>query len=377
MLVSCQSNQEIKSKRNEAIEIDIDEATILSQPLKLSEIASTIEYIPLETSPESLLSNYSNFSVTDKYILVSQNGQIKQFDKSGRFIRNLVKVGRGPGEGFSRCLVIDDSGENLYMYSNFAHKIMQYNLKNGENYNSIADPEPESFTENIFHYRNCLVLIFSNSSEKHFFKIYSLENNEFLLEWPIKYQLSDRSFNSIAEYSTAYFQKYSDTLLFKEMFSDTLYQTTDFEDLQTRYIFKGGKKLTYEAYHQFLSNPGKNNIDNKLIIGRFLETKNSLFFYGYSQNRSKIYLYDKTKNNLKAYPGKEIVNDLDNGPKFKINWRPHSTIHMNNRIFCMLDPFIDIEPLNKRNVKSEKATELIKKINKNSNPILMVAKLKE
>lgn len=262
------------------------------------------------------------------------------------------------------------------MYSNFAHNILLYDLKSGENINSIKDPETDFWTESFHYYKMNLFLISSNSSQNFFFKVYDLSDMHCILKWPIRYQTDSKSLNSIAEYSTMYTQDFNDTLLFKEMFNDTLYQTTNFQDYTSRYIFKGGDKLTYESYHQFLSNPTKAKIDNKLIIGRFLEDPKYLFFYSYNGKESNIFIYDKKNKKLSAYKGTVIINDLDGGVNFKMNWDPHSTIYHNGNIYCLLDPFKDVKGLDEKNIKADKLRNLTSIINEFSNPVLMIVKLK-
>jgi hypothetical protein len=376
ILISCQPTQDNNQLKENSRIIDLDKVTIVERSLKMSEIAETIDYIALETSDKAFITQGAHFRATDNYFLLSQRGQIKQFDQSGKFIRNLVNVGRGPGEGFSRCFEVDDSSDNLFMYSNFAHNIIKYNLNSGININTFKDPETEFWTDNLHYYKGNLLFISNSASEKFFFKVYSLDDMQCILTWPIKYQTNFRSLNSIAEYSSTYAQNIDSALLIKEMFSDTIYLTTDFKDLKPRYIFNGGEKLAYQSFQQFLSDPGKATIDNKLIIGRFFETSKSLFFYGFNGKKINLYMYDKIENKLRVYNGKEIINDLDNGINFKINWDPHSTIYYKGNIYCIIDIFQNQKELKLSNLKSDKLKEILKGVDEFSNPILMIVKLK-
>lgn len=62
---------------------------------------STSEYliIPLETTNYSLIGDGTKIiAVTDDYILVENNEGLLQFNKSGRFIRQIMRKGKGPNE---------------------------------------------------------------------------------------------------------------------------------------------------------------------------------------------------------------------------------------------------------------------------------------
>ena len=60
------------------------------QPAGLSEVGSSITYIPLETSAKSLLGELNKVIITDSYIAVhssTANNGVLLFDHSGGFIR--------------------------------------------------------------------------------------------------------------------------------------------------------------------------------------------------------------------------------------------------------------------------------------------------
>ncbi|MFA5849402.1 MAG: 6-bladed beta-propeller [Bacteroidales bacterium] len=96
---SCSPNngKEVKDLRV----IDVAGGVGKSRLVNLSEIADTIEYIPLETSKESLVERL----VADKIfyengiIYISQKSAcIKIFDKRGAYINTINRKGRGPQE---------------------------------------------------------------------------------------------------------------------------------------------------------------------------------------------------------------------------------------------------------------------------------------
>lgn len=65
----------------------------------LSEFVSSISYIPLETSKESLLGNVEFVIPAGDFLIVgTQEYKIKAFNRDGKFINDIGRIGKGPGE---------------------------------------------------------------------------------------------------------------------------------------------------------------------------------------------------------------------------------------------------------------------------------------
>ena len=79
------------------ITIDIRPST-LPELKNLSEIASDIQYIPIETSPEALMRSVMNLKATDDKFYINTMLELLCFDKSGKFLYKLDQQGRGPNE---------------------------------------------------------------------------------------------------------------------------------------------------------------------------------------------------------------------------------------------------------------------------------------
>ena len=81
------------------VTLDIIPALKNEKEFRLSELVDSIEYVKLETRPECLISNGPNV-IGKKYILVlnGRPSQVLLFDRTGKFLRPIGKVGKGPGE---------------------------------------------------------------------------------------------------------------------------------------------------------------------------------------------------------------------------------------------------------------------------------------
>ena len=67
--------------------------------IKLSEVASAIKYIPLETTAESLLEqDILDVTIAGGYLFVCDYKKLFQFTLEGKFVRQIGRAGQGPGE---------------------------------------------------------------------------------------------------------------------------------------------------------------------------------------------------------------------------------------------------------------------------------------
>jgi len=80
--------------------IKLDPKQMLDGDLQLSDIVESIEYVPLETSSYCLLKTITphHFVLTENYILINNQKAIYLFNRSGKFIAQIGRIGQGPGE---------------------------------------------------------------------------------------------------------------------------------------------------------------------------------------------------------------------------------------------------------------------------------------
>jgi len=64
----------------------------------ISDLTDSVSYIPLETTPESLLGYIDNVSCDDDYIFVNSNHKLYSFKSDGSFVSQVGRQGRGIGE---------------------------------------------------------------------------------------------------------------------------------------------------------------------------------------------------------------------------------------------------------------------------------------
>lgn len=102
--------------------IDIDITSFKSREVPLSEIADSVEYIPLETKDCNLLAGDLSESVYlwDKYILIRRTRHYYLFNRQGKFLRQISSQGRGPGQFPSFTT------KNIFFYSQDSSLSLNY-----------------------------------------------------------------------------------------------------------------------------------------------------------------------------------------------------------------------------------------------------------
>jgi len=85
--------------------------------INLSQFASNIHYIPIETNSSTYVSYIDDCTIIGDYMLLKNLKQCFLYTRQGKFIRQIGKEGRGPGEYQFVNIVAFDSDTNIYMQS--------------------------------------------------------------------------------------------------------------------------------------------------------------------------------------------------------------------------------------------------------------------
>lgn len=96
---------------------------------RLSEIATDVSYVRLETRPNALI-GYGTIKPAGKYLIVgTYRNPIMLFTKEGKFIRTIGFIGKGPGEYKAPYLnQVDSLKQELFMLSNGNDRIYRYSF---------------------------------------------------------------------------------------------------------------------------------------------------------------------------------------------------------------------------------------------------------
>ncbi|EKB48116.1 hypothetical protein B879_03286 [Cecembia lonarensis LW9] len=289
--------------------------------LYLSEIASSINIIQLETNPESLISSIYDLKIfQDKIFVKDRNKQILVFDKEGNFIRNLVQQGDGPMETKTvNSFEIDGKSGKIYISG--LNKLLTYS----KDQNFL---EEKSFSINLNHLtmlENKLfaiaeynmnpiekgftneTILFEMSPELEFKDSISLR--KIVLDQKIILGFHNRNYISrVGDKKYVYIP----TPPTDKIFRDTLYEIKD-------KILKPNLKLNF-GVDQFTDNGNK-----AILIRNVYVSKDYLLCEYDHDNKKKFFLYHF--KNAKGYNLNEGFLD-DQGDKVVL--RP---LDLNNNVF--------------------------------------------
>lgn len=203
--------------------------------LNVSFIADSINYVPLETKPESLLRRVKQVRMNDSIIAVSDMLKILLFRRDGTFIRQIGRRGKGPGEygyinGFQ---LIEDT---VYLTSSSKRSVLKYALDGEYHGEKILGRNMVYFTKD-----NQNKLIWYNSQEG---EIYFLDSNLNITDTRrVERNVStDRYRYLITDLFNVYFQVSKEKVLFTNYMTDTIWNISGGRH-EAEYVFNLKEKL--------------------------------------------------------------------------------------------------------------------------------------
>lgn len=143
LLMACSSKQKdylnempviaekVTLPTGDLIVCDLAKATdTLDVPLSM--LTEELQIVPLDNQDEALVGGWVRTTISDKYILVSNNRQIpyKLFGRDGKFICTVGSFGQGPNEyQLTYAEQLDEKHNRIYIMSWNADKILVFDLK--------------------------------------------------------------------------------------------------------------------------------------------------------------------------------------------------------------------------------------------------------
>lgn len=116
------------SVKDGVLHLDLDKSRKDSSIMNLSEVCDSLIYIPLETKKECLLGrNLNEFYMDGDEILLQINTSAYHFKRSGEFVCQFGRRGRGPGEYVCTDFAVNKEEKKVYAHSIFGHRIFEFN----------------------------------------------------------------------------------------------------------------------------------------------------------------------------------------------------------------------------------------------------------
>jgi hypothetical protein len=408
--ISCK-----KAEEKLPIVIDLEGNVKNFQPMKLSEISKEISYIPLETDSLTLISTIKSLDLNDSLLIVNDLNKCLLFDRKGKFLRQIGRKGKGPGEyNFTQQLEIIDN--KILVPCCLPSYINIYDLHGNFLYNVILPvnliPSCQRQQSNCFFINDSTFLVqIPNQTGQETFRISVINNKGEVLKNFSNTTFFNRvgKYYSTTDYASGFYQ-YEEKIRYKEVLNDTIWQVEENELVPVCVIYRGEygapndergvpfkdvgykTKKTIWAYNIFET---KEYILFKTTFGSFYpfdfyksinvyfgkEVKDQYYILGiFSRIDEKLFFISPTNKDDQIEP-LGIENDIDGGINFvpnylmgdslMVGWFESSEMirYINSSTFKQYKPIFP--------EKKKELEKLAASLNENDNPVLMLVKLKE
>ena len=424
-LVCCSTNASLKDeKRDSFITIDIESALLddlSSSNFLLSDVVSDLEFVKLELTNRSMIRDIRNILIGDKYILVDDYTEgALLFFKNGKFVSKIGEKGQGPKEYlYIWQAILDEKRGEVVLYTDNGFKV--YDL-NGE-YKRII---PNVKREDLFYsYEHKIILWkdhwFLNEKlpvvEKTKEDLWTFAIVDTLFTMKKKYNnpsLKGQTTNIIANkaplngwknYWLEYFASldfYGGDFKMKYYDGDTIYKFNVVDSLfHPEYVLELGDHPSFETSHRWIKDT---EFFKYLWAYDFFESAQYMYIVVCRSNYLYNVRFDKFTGGIVIVKSENIVNEkvLIGSPGYILRNR-HTDFELVNDISGGI-PFItrykstcgkywideikpsdlidkvDIDGLKKAVVTNmtcrEKLLNLLKNLDEDDNPILVIATLK-
>lgn len=365
--------------------IDVEAAVGTGRVMELSEIASKVQYVPLETTKESLVNaGIITLSYVNGLIYVMDMSQVKIFDSGGKYLSTVNRQGRGPEEytDIINADVFPENGNIVVMTS--AGTLNGYDIK-GNFISRVRLPALEGhFLVNCFKQdRNTYVA--SAHQLDHNQPGYSVVVFDSLSSIKLKIPAVNESPDPrVMRVPLLY--RFGDKLRFIHIDSkvDTIYSIATDLSVESPFVFNFGKyRLPFDQQNfvDMLASKTSNYITLTSVV-----ESDKYIFLRFDFRGIKTESYERSRNIVCALFNKESAeltllkepengkpgfrNDLENGPVF---W-PYADIH-DNYMVSMYTANKFMQFANNTSA-SGKLKETAARVKEDDNPVVAIVKLK-
>ncbi len=400
-------------KKERVERIDIEGGIKNFQHLKLSEICHDVEYIILENNNLCLINEIKYLEVSRKYILIYDWEKCLLFSRSGKFLTQISREGRGPGEyshpGQIRIIdneiFIPDANRNIIRIYNTKGNFIENVESPGKftnqfqinNYMPLTDSLFLVQIPNLTGQESTRISLINRKGEV----LINYENTTFFYRERPRFDSSDLA---------AQFYFYSNKVRYKELLNDTVWQIEQ-NKLIPIYVFDRGKFGTPNNIRGLPIKIFHNEITKSIFINNLYEIKGYVIlktnfmkhypfeFFSptlltggfaaktphnilgvYNKMKKKFFFIEPTNTRDQIYPT-GIENDIDGGinfiPEYKLG--DTSLVSWLNaydlKTYTLSETFLNSTP--KYPEKKKELEKLANSLNENDNPVLMLVKLKE
>lgn len=331
--LSCSTQQKTPSKG--LITIGLAEAYNNRGDVLVSDFASSIEYIPLETG-ENTFYKFLNIKSTlgDSALLIKSGDRISLFDrKTGSYLRDIGHRGDDP-EGFGntmRDLGINPKKNTVYARGR-KFDLYEYDLVTGKMANTIPAPNNSGLSK---------ALSSSSLSDISLIASYGTIEHEYIVGYllnvrgdePLRLIIYDLEGNTIKTYpnhqsyeknpnmiriETADFHQYNNSLFFKERYNDTTFRVS-LDTLEAAVYYALDKYSPPYSEQEKLS---QDDLKEYMFVSKTFQNDEFIFFDVWFRDMTQMGYHNKRTNTTHlskastSHPASGFINDVDNFVSF-------------------------------------------------------------
>jgi len=381
-----------KSKPDKFFQINYETLLKKKEMIGLSQIASNVEYVNLETRDECLMwGGVKRYLFTDDFIFISNRDHILKFSRDGKFISKIGTPGRGPGEIdlIINMSILPDK-KLIIVQTNVGRKLLYFTF-DGDFVKTVAFT---SFVQYVKVLRDGKYLTHDDGGSGKNKYTFCLVNEKMdTLSVKKNYNYWVYTQNTMIGIGYPQFVPYYESggrNYFKTMYNDTVFSISSDKIVPSYFIDLGKYRLPNELRPERL---GPENIqkfrDNglKYYFANVFQTSEILFLttYCYGKNPENHFLFKPETQAGSLLVNKSgvstgLVNDWDGGMDFwPIGCINDKQVYMPITIQSIQEELDQIKT-NKESIKHpEKQQQLIKMITELdpfNNPIIMIVSLK-
>ena len=368
LLVSCGSNS------GDFIVLDIDKALEQHTELNLSSIAQSVRYVALETDSDMLIDDQSicGLYVLEDGILLADKNQCSYFDPAGKFVRQIGRKGRGPGEYSSiNQMKYDKTNAAVYISDRSKRGILKYDLAG----NYLETIIPKHFATSWYVEGDKVALNVGNMRGNNpRMMILLSEQGDTLKVFPNYDRFVRKGGPTLSLDNQALFYECDHETRYLRTFNDTLYTLMqDSLSLSPCYVFKtlshaldANTRADVSAFinseQDYLLPWSVVETEGYLFV-QMLRNKQGLWPFVFDKKKQAFYAVSQVKEN------RGYTNDLDEGmpffPSYKVDEKTVCAVLSSYKIVAF-----DEEHQNRQ------SNLLKRKITEDSNPVLMIVTLR-
>ena len=381
MLFSCTSGkQPILVKEGECTVIPFESGVENVKPVKLSDIAEKVTFVPLETTDSSLIARQmlSQIRLANGCIYVPCSNGLLTFDeKTGKFLRRISRKGQGPGEYASiRGIEVFEESDNVHIFS--GEKVMTFQ-SDGKFLAQYS--KPGGWAASVMQDSLCLSFILNHTGQQKYRLLITDVRADTLQCFP-QYDrfVVPGGFNWIYHHNQErYLYTHKDEHVFRDYYCDTLF-TVKPDKLVPRFRLEMGK---YGLPKDLRLEPVMMSVERNNALakarkylrpsvfegGRFVLMPYTTWDISQPQNISFQYLlFDKRTGECLKIENDVIVNDMVGNLPF----RPVARVADN-----VLMAWLDVSYLQEQMGKGIQLPDGLKRMKDDDNAVLMLVYLKK